>query len=61
MNFIEVDNEYQHSGKVPLDSKNMRKKFRIWRSLIPRNKGTRQRIRNPWSMITLGWTPNNKE
>lgn len=59
MNFIEVDNEYQHSGKVPLDNKNIRKKFRIWRSLIPRNKGTRQRIRNPWSMITLGWAPND--
>lgn len=61
MNFIEVDNEYQHSDTVLLDNKNMRKKFRVWRGLIPRNKGTRQRIRNPWSMITLGWTPINKE
>lgn len=57
MNYIEVDNEYQHSGTVLLDSKNMRKKFRVWRGLLPRNKGTRQRIRNPWSMITLGWNP----
>lgn len=61
MNFIEVDNEYQHSDTVLLDNKNMRKKFRVWRGLIPRNKGTRQRIRNPWSMITLGWTPINTE
>ena len=61
MNFIEVDNEYQHSDTVLLDNKNMRKKFRVWRGLLPRNKGTRQRIRNPWSMITLGWTPINTE
>lgn len=57
MNYMEVDNEYQHSGTVLLDSRNMRKKFRVWRGLLPRNKGTRQRIRNPWSMITLGWNP----
>lgn len=59
MNYMEVDNEYQHSGTVLLDSRNMRKKFRVWRGLLPRNKGTRQRIRNPWSMITLGWNPLN--
>ena len=61
VNYMEVDNEYQHSGTVPLDSINMRKKFRIWRGLLPRNKNTRQRIRNPWAMITLGWTPINTE
>lgn len=58
MNYMEVDNEYQHSGTVLLDSRNMRKKFRVWRGLLPRNGGTRQRIRNPWSMITLGWNPS---
>lgn len=57
MNYMEVDNEYQHSGTVAIDGRNMRKKFRVWRGLIPRNGGTRQRIRNPWSMITLGWNP----
>lgn len=57
MNYIEVSNEYQHSDTVLLDNINMRKKFRVWRGLLPRNKGTRQRIRNPWSMITLGWKP----
>lgn len=59
MNYMEVDNEYQHSGTVAIDSRNMRKKFRVWRGLLPRNNGTRQRIRNPWSMITLGWNPLN--
>lgn len=61
MNYIEVDNEYQHSGTVSLTKDNMRKKFRVWRGLLPRNKGTRQRIRNPWSMITLGWSPIDTE
>lgn len=59
INYIEVNNEYQHSGIVPLDNKNMRKKFRVWRGLIPRNEGTRQRIRNPWTEITLGYRPDN--
>ena len=58
INFMEVNNEYQDSGIIPLNSKSIRKKFRIWRGLLPRNKSTRQRIRNPWSMITLGWTPD---
>lgn len=61
MNYVEVDNEYQHSGTIPLSSKNMRKKFRVWRGLLPRNEGTRQRVRNPWSMITLGWAPDNTQ
>ncbi len=61
VNYISVDNEYQHSGTVALDNKNMRKKFRIWRGLLPRNEGTRQRIRNPWSMITLGWSPDKSQ
>lgn len=61
MNFIKADNEYQNTGEVTLDRKNMRKKFRIWRGLIPRNKGTRERIRNPWTKITLGWNPLLKQ
>lgn len=56
MTFIKVSNEYQQADDT-LDNKNMRKKFRVWRGTIPRNNGTRQRIRNPWAMITLGWTP----
>lgn len=59
--YMEIDNEYQHSGIVTIDDINMRKKFRVWRGLLPRNKGTRQRIRNPWSMITLGWTPSDTQ
>lgn len=57
INYIEVSNEYQHSGSVPLTNNNIRKKFRVWRGLLPRNRGTRCRIRNPWAMITLGYKP----
>ena len=56
MNFIKASNEYQRA-EATVDSHNMRKKFRVWRATIPRNSGTRQRIRNPWAMITLGWNP----
>ena len=61
VNFLRVSNEYQDSSQIAVDTKNMRKKFRIWRGLLPRNKDTRQRIRNPWSMITLGWKPSITE
>lgn len=59
LSYISASNEYQDSDKVTLDSGNMRKKFRVWRGLIPRNKGTIERIRNPWTMITLGWDTNS--
>lgn len=59
VNFIDMDNEYQHSDN-PDDNDDrvrysMKSKFRIWRGLLPRNWGTRQRFRNPWSMVTLGF------
>ena len=60
LSFIKVSNEYQDAQGV-FDNKSFRKKFRIWRGLIPRNNNTRQRIRNPWTMITLGNNSNNKD
>lgn len=57
MTFIKASNEYQ-SAEAVVDNKDMRRKFRVWRGNIPRNSGTRQRIRNTWAMITLGWKPN---
>lgn len=68
MNYIEVSNEYQRAY-ADIDKNNMRKKFRMWRGLIPRasfiseggneitRKYGRARIRNPWSMIKMGWNP----
>lgn len=61
LNFIKVENEYQDTKDVVLNDINMRKKFRLWRILIPRNNNSRERIRNPWARITLGMkNPNNK-
>lgn len=57
--FLSINNEYQDSNIVNIDSKNFRQKFRVWRGIIPRQAGTRERIRNPWAMITLGYNPTS--
>lgn len=58
--YIRVDNEYQDTGNVLFTNNSLRKKFRIWRGIIPRN-GKMDRIRNPWAKITLGMAnPSNK-
>lgn len=54
IDFIRVTNEYQDTDEVPFNAVSLRKKFRVWRALIPRKKGSRERIRNPWAKITLG-------
>lgn len=59
-NYIQISNEYQ-SGETTVDNYNTRKKFRIWRSILPRNKNSRERIRNLWSMITIGRKITNNE
>lgn len=51
---IQAFSEYQDSGKIPLElgrNKNLRRKFRDWHALIPRDK--RNRIRNPWIFLKL--------
>ena len=56
-NTIRVWNEYQDTGEISLQFINdtyinMKKKFRIWRMDIPRDKDhVRQRIRNTWSKV----------
>ena len=58
-NTIRVYNEYQDTDDTHLDynkyhSSNLKRKFRIWRASIPRDKSNnRDRIRNPWTNITL--------
>lgn len=53
INYIKAENEYQKADAIFNDS-TMRKKFRVWRGIIPRNNNTRERIRNTWSMFTIG-------
>lgn len=69
LDYIRVNNEYQDTSwyndnklnHVRFNSNTLRKKFRIWRALIPRKHGTMERIRNPWSKFTLGCSePGNK-
>jgi len=54
---VRVWNEYQDTGDIDLRFindrvSNMKKKFRIWRMDIPRDKDhVRQRIRNTWSKV----------
>lgn len=70
--WISAANEYQNSGKKKLVQKrvtdnnnklfignSLKKKFRVWRALIPREG--RQRMRNPWVAITLGFNTTNTE
>lgn len=60
-NFIKASNEYQDSWDTELNAFTLRKKFRQWRAMIPRNKGTRERMLNTWCNITLGYrNPGNK-
>lgn len=57
--YIRADNEYQDSGEVEFNSSTLRKKFRLWRALVPRQANSRARIRNPWAKITLGMNKDN--
>ena len=51
---IKVFNEYQDTGIIPFDTKNLKQKFRIWRHTVARDKiKKRDRIRNPWVTIQL--------
>ena len=57
---VRLYNEYQDSNSpttvTPLilgRNSNLRRKFRDWNAILPRNKGSRERIRNPWVKLVL--------
>ena len=53
---VRLYNEYQDSGIVPLivgRNSNLRRKFRDWNAILPRNQNSRERIRNPWVKLVL--------
>lgn len=54
--WIQATDEYQDTGERTLDGFNLKRKFRVWRTAIPRNKAGngRSRMRNMWTKITLG-------
>lgn len=64
--WIQAYNEYQDTGIKPFTQErsnykdiSLRKKFRIWRGQIPRVG--RQRIRNTWTAIKLGFTKDTED
>ena len=59
--YLTIWNEYQIGSTSLQYSRgisNLKEKFRIWRAIIPRNNGTRDRIRNPWAFIKLSKNGN---
>jgi hypothetical protein len=53
---VRLYSEYQDSGLIPLTlsrTGNLRRKFRDWNAILPRNQGSRERIRNPWVKLVL--------
>lgn len=63
--WIKATNEYQDSGiksfnqsRRVVNDTSLRKKFRVWRGQIPRQH--RERIRNPWTAISLGFNLSSK-
>jgi len=53
---VRLYSEYQDSGLIPLvlgRNSNLRRKFRDWNAILPRNQGSRERIRNPWVKLVL--------
>ena len=63
---VRLYNEYQDSNSpttvTPLilgRNSNLRRKFRDWNAILPRNKGSRERIRNPWVKLVLQFDNNS--
>lgn len=51
---VQLYNEYQDSGLVPLVvNNNLSRKFRQWKVTLPRQQNSRDRIRNPWVFLKL--------
>src|SRR3990167_386037 len=49
---LNVNNEYQDTGDITLvPGTNIKRRMRRWRLKIPRHKGTKARIRNPFTTI----------
>lgn len=59
-NYIHSWNERQDSGEVPLIyNNNLKERFRIWRTPIPRHSKSLIRMRNGWQFIKLGLKNEN--
>ena len=55
---IEAWTDYQKSGKIPLIAgKSIKRRLRTWRASIPRNEGSRARLKDKWVFLKLGFNP----
>jgi len=59
---IEGWNTYQRSGVIPLKmNSNIKRRFRTWRAMVPRESGSRSRLRDKWLFLKLGFNPEDNE
>jgi len=59
---VQLYNEYQNSGLIPITPGrqfNARRRFRDWNVMLPREQGTRNRIRNPWVYLKVQFDNEN--
>lgn len=57
---VQAWTDYQEGDKITLVlNNNIRRKFRTWRANIPRESGTRNRLRDKWVYIKLGFNPTD--
>lgn len=57
---IEAWTTYQESGKIPLVvGRDIIRKFRTWRTFIPREKNSRNRLRDKWLFLKVGYDSQN--
>ena len=61
MKSIRVKNDYQDTGFVDLIIRaNIRRRFREWSLTIPREHGTKNRIRSPWTYLSMNYDNTSK-
>ncbi len=59
---IEAWTTYQKSGKIPLTvGRDLKRKFRTWRAFIPRQEASRNRLRDKWLFLKLGFDPEDNK
>lgn len=59
---IEAWTSYQHSEVLPLAlNKNLKRRFRTWKALIPREASSRARLRDKWLYLKVGFKPDTNQ
>lgn len=57
---IQLWHEHQNTGEVPLVvNKNLQKRFKTWKAILPRQQSSLNRIINPWVNLKLKYIPED--